>query len=104
MQLTTSVTLRLNQGEINRLTRQPAGMVGQGVAKAAQKTAQKARAIAPVKTGRYRASIRPTEVKQGPNGPTASVVATVPYARTIEFKQRDVLRQAARSLKPADFT
>jgi hypothetical protein len=104
MQLSTSVTLRLNSAEINRLTRQPAGMVGQSVARAAQKTAQKARSLAPVKTGAYRASIRATEVKQGPNGPTASVVAGVPYAAVIEFKQRDVLRQAARSLKPADFT
>lgn len=50
----------------------------------AQRVAEEARAIAPVRTGGYRNSIH---VEQ--DGPAASVVADVPYAAFVELGTED---------------
>jgi hypothetical protein len=98
MQLNVSVRVKLDQRAINRLTG-PQGPVGKMTQKTAEDVARRAKASAPVKSGRYRDSIRVVGPVQGRTGPVCSVVAGVEYGRSIEFLQKPVLRDATRNAR-----
>jgi hypothetical protein len=99
MNLTTSVRFKLNQSEVQRLTRSPGGPTAQMVKRTAEDTARRARAAAPVDSGAYKASIRVIGPFDSPTGPTCSVVSTSPYANSIEYLQKPVLRDAIRNAR-----
>lgn len=70
----------------------------EGMARAGDLVADAARAAAPVRTGRYRASIRPTKTKN--RVAIRAGGARVPYARKLE-RSRHVLADAATATAPA---
>lgn len=81
------------------------GDLRQAVTEQAHLIAVRARVFAPVRTGRYKASIKVTRARGWDGRLAANVVADVPYARFVEEGRRDihgrghhVLRRAAESL------
>lgn len=69
---------------------------------AADRVADRARVLAPVRTGRYKASIRVDNGRGWDGRVAADVTATVPYSAALEFgtarsRPRRVLRRAAES-------
>lgn len=102
MKLNTSISFKPNLAAIRQLSDQ-SGVVGRAVRKAAEETAERARAAAPVRSGAYRDSIRVGPVQQTSSGPVCSIGADVSYAQSVEYLQLPVLRSALGRLTPGDF-
>jgi hypothetical protein len=102
MKLDTSVSFRPNPAAIRQLSDQ-SGVVGRAVRKAAEETAERARAAAPVRSGAYRDSIKVGPLVKGSNGPTCSISSASPYALSVEYLQRPVIQSALGRLTPGDF-
>lgn len=82
----------------------PTGDVGRSVANAARVTAERAKGLAPVRTGRLRASIESTPTVSSGDECSASVVARTSYARPVHRKHDPYLTDALLMLGPSDFT
>lgn len=74
-----SINVTLDDAAIERLLSSPDGEVGREVRRVADRTANLARAMAPVDDGYLRASIR-VETDSHPGGISATVYSTVHYA------------------------
>lgn len=76
----TEVILRINYASLDRILRQPDGLVGRYLVRLGHKVVEQAKSNAPVRSGALRRSISITTVKRIPQGTEVRVSANIEYA------------------------